>query len=121
MDGKTGREERFPAFPFHRPDTHWRRDMALKIAVIGAGNIGGALLGGILKSKSAAAKDVLAIDASEECRTRVARQWKVKTAVATTPAALSGRGLIVVAVKPQIVPAVLQQLRGNLKRGQVIV
>lgn len=95
--------------------------MALKIAVIGAGNIGGALLGGILKSRTATAKDVLAIDASEECRHRVATQWKVKTTTDTTPAAIAGRGLIVVAVKPQIVPAVLEQLRGHLKKNQVIV
>lgn len=95
--------------------------MALKIAVIGAGNIGGALLGGIVRSRIAAPKDIVAIDASEEIRHRAAAQWKVKTLSASTPEALTGRGLIIVAVKPQIVPAVLLELRGNLRRGQVVV
>src|SRR5689334_22697888 len=85
----------------------WRFQMALKIAVIGAGNIGGALVGGIVKSRIAAAKDIIAIDASDEIRRRAAAQFKVKTAPLTTPKALEGRGLIIVAVKPQIVPAVL--------------
>ena len=42
--------------------------MGLKFAVIGAGNIGGALLGGILKTHLAEPDDVLATDAREECR-----------------------------------------------------
>ena len=95
--------------------------MGLKIAVVGTGNIGGALLGGIVKSKIAAPKDVLAIDSSEEACQRVAAQWKVKTAPAVSAQAIAGRDLIFLAVKPHIMPAVLQELRGNLKRGQVVV
>jgi pyrroline-5-carboxylate reductase len=95
--------------------------MALKIAVIGAGNIGGALLGGIVKSRIAAPKDIVAIDASDEIRRRAASQWKVKTSPSTTPKAIEGRGIIFLAVKPHTIPAVLQELRGNLRRGQVIV
>src|SRR5262249_35201400 len=54
------------------------RTMGLKIVVIGAGNIGGALIGGILKSEVAVPGDVLAIDASDECRRRIADRWKVQ-------------------------------------------
>ena len=63
--------------------------MALKIAVIGAGNIGGALLGGIVKSRIAERKNIVAIDASEDIRRRAASQWKVRTSPATTPKAIA--------------------------------
>lgn len=95
--------------------------MALKIAVVGTGNIGGALLGGIVKSKIAGPKDVLAIDASEEACKRVAAQWKVKTAPSVSAQVIVGRDLIFLAVKPHIMPAVLQELRGKLTRTQVVV
>ena len=51
--------------------------MGLKIAVIGAGNIGSAVLGGILKTGLAKSSDVVATVASEEHRQEVEAQWKV--------------------------------------------
>src|SRR3972149_6613896 len=53
-------------------------DMGLKIAVIGAGNIGGAMLGGILKSRLAEPKDVVVTDASEDRRREAEEKWKVR-------------------------------------------
>lgn len=95
--------------------------MALKIGVIGAGNIGGALLGGIVKSRIALPKNIVAIDASDDCRRRVAAQWKVKVQPVATAKVLADRNLIILAVKPHIMPAVLQELRGALRRGQIIL
>src|SRR5215467_5177992 len=95
--------------------------MGLKIVVIGAGNIGGALIGGILKSEVAVPGDVMAVDASDECRRRIADRWKVVVAPPGDPTAVRGRDVVILAVKPQILPAVLQEYRSVLQRGPIIL
>jgi pyrroline-5-carboxylate reductase len=95
--------------------------MGLKIAVIGAGNIGGALIGGILKSEVAGPGDVMAIDASDECRRRTADRWKVPVSAPGDPAAVRGRDVVILAVKPQILPDVLREHRTVLNRGPIIL
>src|ERR1051325_558101 len=95
--------------------------MGLKIVVIGAGTSGGALIGGILKSEVALSGDVIAIDASDECRRRVAERWKVPVSPPGDPSAIRGRDVVILAVKPQIIPSVLQEYRSVLQRGVIIL
>ena len=95
--------------------------MGLKIAVIGAGNIGGALLGGILKSHLAEPQDVVATDAREERRLELEEQWKVRVLPTDNRKAVAGRDVVILAVKPHIVPAVLNELRGALRKNQIVI
>ncbi len=95
--------------------------MGLKIAVIGAGNIGGALLGGILKSHLAEPKDVVATDARDERRRELEQQWKIRVLPTDNRKAVEGRDVVILAVKPYIVPAVLEELRGALRENQIVI
>ena len=95
--------------------------MGLKIAVIGAGNIGGALIGGILKSHLAEPKDVVATDAREERRQELEEQWKIRVLATDNRKAVAGRDIVILAVKPHIVPAVLDELRGALRENQIVI
>ena len=95
--------------------------MGLKIAVIGAGNIGGALLGGIIKSHLAEPKDVVVTDASDDRRREAEEKWNVRTMGADNRKAVAGRDLVILAVKPHIVPAVLNELRGALQPKQIVI
>jgi pyrroline-5-carboxylate reductase len=95
--------------------------MGLKIAVIGAGNIGGALLGGILKTHLAEPKDVVVTDASDELRRKVEENWKVRTLGTDNRNAAAGRDVVILAVKPHIVPVVLKEIRSVLKANQIVV
>ena len=95
--------------------------MGLKIAIIGAGNIGGALLGGILKTHLAEPEDVVATDAREERRRELEEQWKVRVLPTDNRKAAAGRDVVILAVKPPIVPAVVSELRGVLRENQIVI
>jgi pyrroline-5-carboxylate reductase len=95
--------------------------MGLKIAVLGAGNIGGALLGGILKSHLAEPQDVVATDAREERRQELEKQWKIRVLPTDNRKAIAGRDVVIIAVKPNVVPAVLDDLRGALRENQIVL
>ncbi len=96
--------------------------MGLKIAVLGAGNIGGALIGGIVKSHLAEAKDVVATDAREDRRRELETQWKIRTLPTDeNRKAAKGRDMVILAVKPAIVPIVLKEIRGTVRENQIVV
>jgi pyrroline-5-carboxylate reductase len=96
--------------------------MGLKIAILGAGNIGGALLGGILKSHLAEPKDVVATDAREERRRELEEQWKVRVLpTSDNQEAVRGRDVVIIAVKPNIVPKVLEEIRDALGKNQIVL
>ncbi|MBI2819204.1 MAG: pyrroline-5-carboxylate reductase [Acidobacteria bacterium] len=95
--------------------------MGLKIAVIGAGNIGGAMLGGIVKSKLAEPKDIVVTDVIEDRRRDAAQRWKVRTMGTDNRKAVEGRDVVILAVKPHMVPVVLDELRGALRQEQIVI
>lgn len=95
--------------------------MGLKIAIIGAGNIGGALLGGIVKTHLAEPRDIIVTDASEERRREAKEKWKVNVLETDNRKAVAGRDVVILAVKPHIVPAVLEEIRGALRPTQILI
>jgi len=96
--------------------------MGLKIAILGAGNIGGALLGGILKSHLAEPNDVVATDAREERRQELEEKWKVRVLpTSDNRKAVAGRDVVILAVKPNIVPKVVEEIRGVLRENQIVI
>ena len=96
--------------------------MGLKIAVLGAGNIGGALIGGIVKSHLAEPHDVVATDAREDRRRELEAQWKIQTLpTSENRKAAQGRDIVILAVKPLVVPAVLNAIRGAVREKQIVI
>ena len=97
--------------------------MGVKIAVLGAGNIGSALLGGILKSGLAKPADAVATVATEEHRREVSSQWKVRAlrGEGANREAAAGRDVVILAVKPLTLPKVLEEIRGVLREDQIVI
>lgn len=89
-----------------------------RITVIGAGAIGGAVIDRLLAGGFVRAKDVTACEPREERRREIAERYHV--AVAAEPG-VCGAELIVLAMPPRAMAAVLDALRGELTTAQVLV
>ena len=91
-----------------------------KIAILGGGRIGEALLSGLLSSGWRESSEVVVTSRRED---RVAELRELHGAEATTDnvAAVSGAGVVVVAVKPQDIDVLLGEIGQHLTPGQTLV
>ena len=91
-----------------------------KIAVVGAGHIAAALIGGILKAKLVEAKNVTASRRTQECLDELKKRFSIH-ATDDNRKAVKDADIIVLAVKPQQAGPVLEQLGPALHQDQLIV
>jgi pyrroline-5-carboxylate reductase len=91
-----------------------------RLAILGGGQMGGAILARALASGLYAPDDVTVSDADAAARSRIERQHGVRT-LFDAAAAAEGASCILVAVKPQVLAVVGQELRGHLRSGQVVL
>jgi pyrroline-5-carboxylate reductase len=92
----------------------------LKIAFIGGGNMGEAMLAAVLARKLATVSDTCVSDVSEACRAHLKKRYGVAVTAASTEA-VKDRDIIILAVKPQQMPDVMAALRGKLKSTQLVL
>ncbi|MFH0913708.1 MAG: pyrroline-5-carboxylate reductase [Chloroflexota bacterium] len=92
----------------------------MKIAFIGGGNMGEAMLSAILTKNLATLRTVTVSDASEARRNLLREKYKVDV-TADNRAAVSRGDTIILAVKPQSLPEVLTQLKGALQPSQLVL
>jgi len=90
----------------------------MKIAFIGGGNMAAALIGGLVK-RGVAPADLYAIDPNEEVRKRNEQQFGIRTG-SVVDAGLAPFDAIVLAVKPQILKSVAEDLASHLTTQLVI-
>ena len=89
------------------------------IAFIGAGNMASSLIGG-LRAKGLDAAQIRASDPGAETRAKVATEHGIEV-FADNAHAVADADVIVIAVKPQAMKAVCQDLRPHLKPHQLLV
>ncbi len=92
----------------------------LRIGIIGGGQMGTALVKGILRARVTSVDCVTVADVLESARKRLA----LETGVRTTGEALevlSGADVVVVAVKPQVMREALAPLVGRFTTGQTVL
>ena len=92
-----------------------------RIAVLGAGNIGGALLGGILQSGVADRDHLIATDANPERAQEVAQRFAIPVTVGGNREAAASAEVIILAVKPYTLPAVLAEIRDVLRPDHILI
>ena len=83
----------------------------LNVAFVGAGAMASAMIGGLLARHDVQAGGIVASDRHQERLDAVGGQFGVRTTLDNREAALKAR-VIVLSVKPQVLPGVLAELRG---------
>ncbi|MCG6909848.1 MAG: pyrroline-5-carboxylate reductase [Deltaproteobacteria bacterium] len=91
-----------------------------KICFIGAGNMGEALISGLVCSKATSPDNIVCTDISERKLKAVAEKYGVTTGT-DNAAAIRGADLVIYVVKPQILASVLKETADSLDMSKIII
>ena len=91
-----------------------------KIGFIGAGNMGGAILGGIVNSGIIDNEHVIASTKSDKTLERIKNEYKVNVTKDSKEVARFA-DLIVVAVKPNIYDEVLEEIKDEIDKEKIVI
>lgn len=89
--------------------------------MLGAGNIGAAMIGGILKGGVADREHLMATERSAERAEEIARRFSIPVRVGANREAARWAEVILLAVKPLTVPQVLEEIRDELRPEQILI
>ncbi|MDO4614159.1 MAG: pyrroline-5-carboxylate reductase [Lachnospiraceae bacterium] len=92
----------------------------MKICFIGCGNMARAMLGGIIKNGVAPKEDITASAKTEATRRRAAEQYGIRTC-ADNREAVRGADVIILAVKPGILPEVAEEIKDAVSCDQLLL
>ena len=92
-----------------------------RIAIVGAGNIGAALIGGILKGGVACREHLIATVRTRERAEELAAKYAITVTAGGNREAAQASDLIVLAVKPGTLPRVLEEIRDVLRDDQILI
>ncbi len=96
--------------------SEWKR-----IVVIGAGNIGGALIGGMLASGVSSREHLVALETNEARAEEVREKWGIEVATAGGTELIERADVVILAVKPPTLPRVLRDIRDVLRPDQILI
>jgi len=91
-----------------------------KIGFIGTGNMGEALIGGIIGSDSSSPENIICSDVSKERLGFMQETYGVRTTTDNSEVA-SSSDVVIYAVKPQIMAAVLRETAGKLDMSKLVI
>lgn len=94
--------------------------MKKKIGFIGGGNMGGAIMSGIVNTGVCAAEDVWVYDIHASARERLQRELGIST-TDCVETLIDIAEIIVLAVKPQVLPSVLEQYGSLITEDKLVI
>ena len=92
----------------------------MKITIIGGGAMGEAIIRGVLARGSLAPQDISVCDIDSSRLSTLKKNYGVKSS-RNYQTALKDAELVALAVKPQSLPGLLPDLKGTLKKGQLVL
>jgi pyrroline-5-carboxylate reductase len=91
-----------------------------KIAILGAGNMGDALISGLIGSESSEPKNIICTDVRQNMLDEIKSKYKVRT-TGNNLKAVGGADIIIFAVKPQILASVLIETAPKLDMSKLVI
>src|SRR5437867_13133671 len=91
-----------------------------RIAIIGAGNMGGALIAGMLAAQAAAPHDIHATDILAQRLDHLKARYQIRVGM-DNKAAAAWSDITILAVEPQVLDSVLDNLRSVLTEAKLIL
>jgi len=91
-----------------------------KITIIGAGNMGAALISGLIVSGSSKPKSIICTDVREAKLEEIKKEYDVRTTMNNLEA-VEASDIIIYAVKPQIIAAVLKETAEKLDMSKLVI
>jgi pyrroline-5-carboxylate reductase len=91
-----------------------------RVAVLGAGKIGGILLKALLEKQMFSSKTTVATVQHEDKARSLSQKWGIPVGT-DNQAAARGADIILVCVKPLVVDEVLKEIRSSITRNQIII
>lgn len=93
----------------------------MKVSIIGAGNIGGAIAGGLANGKLIKTEDITCADISTDIRSRILEQYPLINVTAQNREAAKNADIIILSVKPWLIEQVIDDLHEVLDFDKQII
>jgi pyrroline-5-carboxylate reductase len=91
-----------------------------RIAFLGAGKMGEALISGLIRSKGRAAEEIMATARREERAVELDERYGIQSTL-SNPEAVAWANTLVVTVKPQDMDALLEQIGGSVTSDHLVI
>jgi pyrroline-5-carboxylate reductase len=91
-----------------------------KICIIGTGNMGEAIVSGLIGSGSSGAGKIICTDVRESTLKAIAKEYGVQTTTSNLEA-VAKSDIVIYAVKPQIMAAVIKETVGKLDMSKLVI
>ncbi len=95
-------------------------EINMKLGFIGGGNMGGAIIGGIINARIAAPSDILVSDANPSALAKISAEYGVNTTNDNKETAEKS-DILFLCVKPQFVYFVINEIKDSVSENTVIV
>ena len=92
----------------------------MKLGIIGAGNMASDIIGGIIKKGIIAGQDIICSSPVETEREKAAKSFGINV-TADNKEVVSGSEIVLLAVKPQVIPVVADEIKDVFKDDQLII
>lgn len=93
----------------------------LRVTVLGAGNMGAALIGGMLKAEVVAAENLTATTRSESSAAKLAERFSIVATAGGNRDAARLADIVILAVKPTSIAKVIHEIRDGLREDQLLI
>ena len=92
----------------------------MTIGFIGGGNMGGAIIGGIVESKSAEPANIYVYDVNTDAVTKLKDQYGIQQVV-IAQAAVNAADILFLCVKPNVLYNVINEIKDNVSENTLII